>query len=922
MAPIQHQLPDWHYIPTGCLEIDLSHVLCERSLSQLPHLEKWCWFGLGVCRAASKEDCLDSDSDRRLLDWLYPDFRLLLEKQWIQMMFRRSLDDPEKAVIRVYLLPDDVARSHIDRSEKTLRDARIDLLSKLDYSPAKWEGRVGSSHLTAPQYFDEWLRSSDDKQQSLLELFNNLPAPNPQPDKICDLDARDIATELLENNDLAGLRTKLYPYQQRSVALMIQKEYQPEKVLDPRYLKVADQDGNPWFYDAVTGTPLAQPRFYDTVSGGILAEEMGSGKTVMCLALILATKHQSSKAPDIHQNRELLYRKKIGSLADMAAATATRSGSPWKLCFDDEGPLDYDRCRKAIRRNPGYYYLPATKEGRSRSSRAVSAPRKIQLCHATLVIVPANLVKQWKQEISKHTTGLKFISVDHKQEPPTREEILQQDVILFSKDVFMRLWPVSSLTEMHFKRCIVDEGHRLGTSYKSALQQVLDSLQITSRWIVSGTPAKGLYGAAQTSDNRTHGRNRIEASPKQEAQDLKRIGAIATQYLKARPWANTLGDLGDTLADWSVYVMQRGHSNRSSGRQDCLRATMASLIIRHRSDELSQHLPRVNETVVLLDGSYQDKLCINLFSMIIIFNAVTSERKDEDYFFHQRQLKHLTELISNLKQANFFGGWFFPTDQITEAISTAEKFLEEGKVQISKTDESLLREAIAFGRQATQNHLKRLSAEFQMVPIYVKDFPGGAEDKRAWSLDSRTDDPVCTNSNLLRQMQMFLRPIVNAPYNLEKKFKNGDFRVRGSEVRQASSMMVSITKEVESGSEPGTRLAPPPGRAKSSTKTAKRLAKVSLLDEDEDTEAGVADVLARARVVSTASAKLSYLIGQVVKYQHEEQIIIFYDHDNEAYIIGEMLEMLQIQHLIYSHRIAVDRRAQYMDTFNYSAKFR
>ncbi len=93
------------------------------------------------------------------------------------------------------------------------------------------------------------------------------------------------------------------------------------------------------------------------------------------------------------------------------------------------------------------------------------------------------------------------------------------------------------------------------------------------------------------------------------------------------------------------------------------------------------------------------------------------------------------QLVSNLRQASFFGGSFFSPDDIQTALDTAVEFLEEGKVQMSEEDASLLRDAIDFGRLAAENTLKRCANLFHEIPIYIQHFPGGLG--KTWSLDDR-----------------------------------------------------------------------------------------------------------------------------------------------------------------------------------------
>ncbi|CZT47203.1 uncharacterized protein RSE6_07738 [Rhynchosporium secalis] len=80
--------------------------------------------------------------------------------------------------------------------------------------------------------------------------------------------------------------------------------------------------------------------------------------------------------------------------------------------------------------------------------------------------------------------------------------------------------------------------------------------------------------------------------------------------------------------------------------------------------------------------------------------------------------------------------------------------------------------------------------------------------------------------------------------------------------------------------------------------------------------------LATARIISTASSKLSYLMDRVSIYSPTEKILIFYEADNIAYYIAQGLECLGIKHLIYAKSLSSARRSQYVVTFNQSEVFR
>jgi SNF2 family DNA or RNA helicase len=117
------------------------------------------------------------------------------------------------------------------------------------------------------------------------------------------------------------------------------------------------------------------------------------------------------------------------------------------------------------------------------------------------VVVPANLIQQWVNEIRKHTTGLSvLIMKDGKQALPPARELLTFDIILFTKSRFDKEAKLctddtnpegrSSLRDIHFKRLIYDEGHTLGNSSNSSPTEtftLVNKLEISARWVVSGS---------------------------------------------------------------------------------------------------------------------------------------------------------------------------------------------------------------------------------------------------------------------------------------------------------------------------------------------------------------------------------------------------------------------------------------------------
>ncbi|KAK5990790.1 putative ATP-dependent helicase C23E6.02-like protein [Cladobotryum mycophilum] len=941
-----------HYIPVGCIGITRNESHLNPDIWDSIDRRDWKGFALQDDRSLNQNDrvtdhepYLGANVQISLLkvSKLSP-YARLFRAHWARLEFGISSVDDQLGIIRVSMLPDDVQRGTVNRSDASLRKARKLILQSLDYSTEAWKGyRVPVETGELVPFDAEAAKAHQDI--SLLQLFNTIPSPSPDPGSVLEPYAQDAMYSLLESN-IDGLITNLYPYQRRSAALMLQKETQPDQVLDPRLLQLSDTQGSTWYMDPVAGVILLEPRYYDGVSGGILAEEMGSGKTIICLSLILATKNLSTSPPELYRAYKPPNRGKLASLADMAASCATRNAVPWRSYFGaykSQLGYEFSQCEEALIRNPGYYLLPAPEPRRGGRYQTYSdgpSSKKIFLSSATLVIVPNNLVAQWKQEIQKHTKGLSTLVLVKKDPVPATEDLLSHDIILISQSRFELMVKQvndlgqSALGSLHFKRCIVDEGHKLGNSKignRSDLLLGLDTLHISSRWIVTGTPSHGLFGVDDTKTQQVilsdddHSSTKTEnglneSSTEMEKKDLERIGAIAALYLKARPWANTTAEAGDTLADWSTYLMLPKHNPKSRGRWDCLQSTLHSLIIRHQLAEIGNLLPQVDERIVLLDGSYQDQLSLNLFSMMIVFNSVQSQRTDMDYFFHQRQKKALLQIVYNLKQASFFGGSFFTVAEISKSVETAEEFLREKKVSISPEDELSLQEAIAFGHLAMNNKLKHLSNQFHEMAVCVAGFPGGAG--QSWSLgDESGEDTVCTSTSMLLSLQKLIYNAAGERGDLNSLLNGG--LIQEGMVERQKLLAVQTPDDASKPREKKTDTLA--GNTKLGDDNAKKSRSHGINGIKQNTHitpGSFSGPLELTMITSTVSAKLKYLIDSIVKYQDEEKIIVFYENDNVAWYLASMLDVLQIQHLIYAKGLTTERRAQYVNTFHHNSQFR
>lgn len=80
--------------------------------------------------------------------------------------------------------------------------------------------------------------------------------------------------------------------------------------------------------------------------------------------------------------------------------------------------------------------------------------------------------------------------------------------------------------------------------------------------------------------------------------------------------------------------------------------------------------------------------------------------------------------------------------------------------------------------------------------------------------------------------------------------------------------------------------------------------------------------LAKARIVGTASRKLTYLMNKIVEHHKTEKTLIFFEDGGVAWYIAQALEILGIENLWYSGNLTQERRATHLSAFQNSEKYR
>lgn len=281
-----------------------------------------------------------------------------------------------------------------------------------------------------------------------------------------------------------GLTATLQPFQRSTLAWALQRETPPGRLqLHPLVRGVTLAGDAPLFWD--DGRSLAaggDDRRFGTeppvgppldIRGGIIAEEMGMGKTLEVIALMLATK---GTVPTVSTDKDGSYMLSEDDIGDAANAVAVALGQ-----------------RRSGRR-------------RGAAAAAAAVQHRITPSAATLVVVPRPLLMQWQAELERHVArGALRVHVFSKGDAATSATLAKADVVLTTFDALASQpeWadaggrPPSALLCTHWLRVVVDEAHALRNVAGSAAR-FCGALLAERRWAISGTPIpaklQDLYG--------------------------------------------------------------------------------------------------------------------------------------------------------------------------------------------------------------------------------------------------------------------------------------------------------------------------------------------------------------------------------------------------------------------------------------------
>lgn len=763
------------------------------------------------------------------------------------------------------------------------------------------------------------LSSNKEDLENVQNLLGNLYE---SVDFVPQYDLSDPYVDAVFSGHIDNLKSELYPYQAETVSQMMYMEENPRTAVSERYLSVGDFLFHP--ENLVVCKQL--PESTGLSRGGILAENMGLGKTCICLALICATRKSMATVPSEYSDTfsetvlEHAINDNLPQLKVLAAQKVVELGAPWGLYTDRLSSW----CVSVLSSIRCSFLMPDTSKvrvsRRTAAARDQKPPRRIHLSAATLLVCPNSLPFQWLTETKKHTENLKVVHIRSVDLAPDLDSVLDADLVIITNSVLKSVFASPScahIQNIRWKRLIVDEGHIVGNN--NYILDICGQEWIAEcRWLVSGTPTAGL--------------TRLDSkSPFDHKVDLQKLGRIMGEFLKIEPWCSD-------PTSWRKHVTTPLLAGRYDGFEHAVRVLSGVLVRHHIADvEKSTRLPPLHNNVVFLKPSFYDRIISNLYVSNIALQTLIDAKKF-----------NVKNLLRRVRGAALTSTNYETTDIpfFRDALGT---FIFENKQALTdpefEKDALMVRKVFqALHYAATSGNWLAIAATHEM-PYFVDDETRAA---RPFQIAQSINLPYSSTRKygVLGGAQLtYLQKAASQETKLDlwagtRKYGSP---VDGVKQELAADPLFSERfwkqnrLDTERKRKRHEKKNPPAPAGFHSVKQ-------KIHPKDFLNEVGLSFTAARSgepqnrhvvadslndgthtntpSIVGTGSSKLSYLVSKTLSLIDKHKIIVFYEDPDSGYSVAEAFEAAGIKHLIYTtDTVTKERRAQYLATFQATDHF-
>lgn len=941
---------DWRWVDLPYESVEpqsnkYSEMICQlRLLIRRAYIKlTYCYLHSGVCSV--RVYFLNQEvSKTETIQWFRENFcrfrktQVVIDKICLQLIRKLytvldfsidAVDIDNKSKFISYIKTNNILVFNFAKSEKDITvQFDEDNTENFNYHIARFINRLSNQkYETNPinQLLDSSLKSR------VLNIYTKFKSPIVDRGNLNTFQVEMYTT--IMNGEIPGFKSVLYNYQRRSVAKMFEKETITRMQFMPYIIKTDDSK----FVDLRTMEPVLHPPTFNAPKGGILAENMGLGKTCICLALICLTKFQISENP----KPKTTNMEGNNSLVDICSEFINQNSISWKQYYD----YFPKHLIEKLESKKGYFEEREVQHNQYKTRRSIEVafgdhqhPKRFYLTSCTLVVIPDNLFHQWNLEVAKHIQKnyLNILEISTvRSSVPEKEDILNYDAVFISMSAFSRQSQdkESVLRMVYWKRLIIDEGHSMNSKTTQAVQFARE-LKYERMWAISGTPTSGMTNLHVEDDNQEY----TVTMNFDAKQDLIKLGSIISNFMKIEPW-NSKPKI------WNESIVKPMIQNQF-GIDLQLEDLLNTIIVRHTINDVESDikLPKLHHKPVFLQPSFFDQLSINLFVSVLATNAVTSERKDVDYMFHPSNKSDLRRLITNLRKATFYWTGFSIND-VQNLLNICVFALNKNGDKYSKEDNMLLKRSIFISKLALSNMRWRSSTTIHEMGFFINNLPSPVssnyslvhynsnayiygfpqiislqkffyKNRLMKTIDELTSK-VQTDANefwkgywksITNSKQKESRPVSNkdeySDFNTNDIETIGEIPtwVDGFDPLLEEDLFFDIQHEKKRKLEDLIEEYESKKRVK--------------LDYNINTQS-VGSFMRNSQIIGTSSSKLTYLTLKLLENQKLGiKSIVFYEFENSAYYLTEFMDVIGMNYIMYSTYIKPSERSKNLAQFD------
>ncbi|KAG0182111.1 hypothetical protein DFQ29_005805 [Apophysomyces sp. BC1021] len=214
-----------------------------------------------------------------------------------------------------------------------------------------------------------------------------MPSPQPGVLKRGDPETLQFLSSCLTKDRLEGMKTNLYGYQKRSLWKMLQRELAPQWIPAPEVVEFISVDNIPYYFNQLSYTLTITPCMESDVGGGVICEDMGTGKTCICLSAIMATRHLPNPL-DFYMITDLMSSCKSDGPKPLWAIAADQA-LRYMLNWEFNQPHYSEDIIDLLRKYPAYYEwsdVPVSFYERARRRDLEIPVLRVYASYSTLVV--------------------------------------------------------------------------------------------------------------------------------------------------------------------------------------------------------------------------------------------------------------------------------------------------------------------------------------------------------------------------------------------------------------------------------------------------------------------------------------------------------------------------------------------------------